>query len=356
MSLMVPMMVMLLGSDWTPRAMEQQVAARQARLDRLTLAVDCTMYVCDGDVSPLESAAWRHPNQYPFELSIVRPDYRLEFLRNEPELGYIPVSSAVIDAVYTSRRGPTETGVWIYEILPNVGVAGTLNFCPLAQLFDLHLQDSTIPRLNLLEVFRRFEPTLVEQHAASATYRADVPMNGFTSRYEFRLNARGTPLWVRTELLYDDPGLRSAVWEQHTLATTECNGAELITEAVVTIQNPNVGTHYGVHHFIVTDYAQDPDLTKESIRLPVEQRNAAVSDYSADGISRVKRYYDAQGNLTREIPLLGFPEPLDKLPALSAGPDQAPAQSRAWLSVSGLGAAAVGVALLLRARRTRSTI
>ncbi len=344
------LIVVLVAGDWTPDCMEPRVAARLSRLDHLIMWVDSTMYVCDGDISPLVSAAWRHPNQYPFQLTIVRPDYRFEFLRNEPELGYIPVTSAVVDRIYTSRRACSTKAAWrIYEVVPEAGVGGTLLFCPLAQVFDLHLQDSTIPQLNLLEVFRRFAVTLVERHTDSATYRADVPMNGFTSRYEFQLNARGTPLRVRTELLYDDPGLRSAVWEQHTLATTEVNGAELIIEAIVTIQNPNVGTHYGVHHFIVTEYAQDSSLTKDSIRLPVERRNAAVSDYLPDG-SRVKRYYDAGGNLIREIALVGFPEPLDTLPASSAGPDKAPAQSRAWLPLLGSGAAAGAVLLVLACR------
>jgi hypothetical protein len=143
--------------------------------------------------------------------------------------------------------------------------------------------------------------------------------------------------------------LRSAVWEQHTLATTEVNNAELITEAVVTIQNSNVGTHYGVHHFIVTEFVLDPKLTKDSIRLQVDRRNAAVSDYSADG-SRVKRYYDAEGNLTRELSLGAAPEPPQAPQGPSTEANTAAAPRRAWLPLSGLSAGA-GLALLAIAGR-----
>jgi acyl CoA:acetate/3-ketoacid CoA transferase len=89
-----------------------------------------------------------------------------------------------------------------------------------------------------------------------------------------------------------------------TLATQEVNGAELVTEAVVSILNPNVIAkasinHYGVHHLQVTSVVVDDTLTPADVRIEPRLRDARVNTHRRDGTA-VHRTYDSAGNITQE--------------------------------------------------------
>lgn len=112
-------------------------------------------------------------------------------------------------------------------------------------------------------------------------------MNGFTAEYEFDLNAVGTPQRVLATLhIISQPEAAAITWGQRTLATQTINGAELVTEAVVVVHNPNVEAPYesvGVYHYQLTNVQIDDTRTQESITITPTTTNAWIWEYFADG-------------------------------------------------------------------------
>ena len=308
-ALLVPLVLLFGGVP--PDEMRQIVADRLGRLDKLVIEVTAEVLTCPTDVSPLDPNNWTRYGEvygFPHRVTIVRPNVLDEDLTDEPEKGYVPVVASLADGRYAQRHvRPGPRGFTLYRIGEDSAEHGTFRWMPLLQIFDVHIQDSPIPQLNTLRLFDEYEVTLRGAGESTSTYEVSVPApeHGYTCRYEFDLNGRGTPLRFKTVLEFDAPELLPGTWEMHVLDVVEVNGAELPSEAVVTIDNPNVGDdYYGVHHFLVTAPVRvDESLTDEDVRIEPDLHSAVVVTISADA-TEVRRTYDANGDLIDEELLL----------------------------------------------------
>lgn len=334
------------ADGWNVEAMAAIEHERLAQLDRLTFDVTLSEHNAPPDAK-FDPAQWSvHPDwSFPFKVKIVRPNCLVEFLRDEPEIGYVPVISSVRDGDQVSRWvRPNRHGQDFFVIAYRQPAALCLKWQPLLQVLDIHFQDCSEPQLNIARLLSEpeWQAELVSSNDTCATYRANVPMNGFAAEYEFDLNAAGTPQRVLATLhIIDNPDARPITWEQRTLATQTVNGAELVTEAVVVVHNPNVQAPYesvGVHHYVLSNVQVDDTLTQDSITITPTTTNAWIWEYFADGRQH-SRSYGPDGELLGEQFVRGGPEPL------GPGETFVPRRALAWrwvippvAALSGLGA------------------
>jgi len=292
--------------------LRELVSDRSARLHRLVVELEHTVYTVPMGSSPFDRARWKRIEAFPYRILLVRPNLLAEYLKDDPEHGYVPVVASVHDGTYTSRHvRPNRFGQTTFVHAAHEVQAGVFTATPLLQVMDIHFQDCTISQLNVLRLFEERDVEVVRAAAGIVTCVAAVPMPGYVAHYEFDLNERGSPVRLRTVLEYDDKQLLPATWEQSTIATEEVNGAEFPTETVVTIHNPNVTNEYiGLHHLLTKSVRVDEGLTAESTRIELVPRNSTISEFRGDG-SNVIRYYDSNGNVTRTQELLAGPAPID---------------------------------------------
>ncbi len=289
-----------------PGEMRDRVAQRLSRLDRLIVEFNCAMHAAASDSDPFDPASWGDRTEnYPHRMTIVRPNVLDQSLRDEPERGYEPVTDAVFDAQFVRQYlTPRFGAARAYLVSPFDVQVGNYRGTPTLQFAEVHLQDSTISQLNLLRLFDEYDVELLGCDGDVSTYRAIVPMDSWTSIYEFSLNPRGTPLRCLTTLLLPEP-LKPGTWEMRTCATTEVNGAEFVSDAVIVVSNPNLGVaSVGVSHFSVNSVEHCDWLDESHVRIVPDYRDARVTVIEPDG-SLDHRRYDSNGLLVDSIVTAG---------------------------------------------------
>lgn len=344
-----------------PEQMAQIVAERLQALDHLRIEYVHCVRIAPLHGSPLDRTRWEGiwdtdtgtdlADTFEHRITIVRPNALDEWFTDLPDEGYEPVDASVFDGRYVSRHVyPDRDGRDHYSIVGWNVEAGVFRWCPVLQVFDLHVVDSVIPQLNLLRLFEEYDVRLIRSAGGVHTYTVSVPMleYDYTQHFEFDLNGRGTPLRFRTTTEYHAEDLSGAntanTREQFVLATAEVNGAELPTEVVVAGYNLHVVDYYGVHHIVVTSYEVADDLTAESVRIEPELRNSVVTTYRPDH-TVLYTTYDVDGQIVEEAETYG-PEPWDE------DAQVVPRSSLSWRMAIPVVAVLTGVAVVLVLRFT----
>lgn len=193
----------------------------------------------------------------------------------------------------------------------------------LLQTFDLHLADSPEPWLSLNKLLESGRARLVASDVDRATYSACVGSNAVRQRYEFTINARGTPMLIKTqyEYLNDGKPAGSAEYEQHVLETTPVAGFELPTRTVFVSRNPAVANvpgmagRAGVVEVRVTGWEFKPSLDPETVGERVQRRSSTVIETDANG-ARTTTKYGRSG----EVLAINLRDPKDDELARATGP------------------------------------
>jgi hypothetical protein len=286
------LMLFIAASGLAPADMADLIEQRLAALDRLVL--DVTLEVCGGhsDSPVLDRAAWNVLATYPYRVSILRPNVRVEFLKDDPQAGYQPVVASVFDGEYTQRSArPSARGTWVYGVVPQARQAGVVLWNPLLQVLDLGLYDSPPPGdLNIVSVLRDPSATLVRSVGAISTYAALVPTSHFPMRFEMDIDDAGLPLRIKSSIEYREANTPPTYYEEFVLQTTPVNGAELPTEIAVTHWGAKMPNYWNVWLYRVSSVEVCNDLTAADVQVEVERRNAAVTEYLPDGTARVTQY------------------------------------------------------------------
>ena len=175
------LLLVTLTGPIVPADMAGLVSERLARLDRLVVDVTVEVYGVHSDAAVLDREQWSGPlSTYPYRLTIVRPNVRAEFLKDERALGYEPVVASVFKGTYTSRHvRPDASGRTSYRITPGVVESGVLGWTQILQVFDIHMYEATIPQLNIVDLLRNPNAVFVRCAGGVCTYAVSVPMDGY---------------------------------------------------------------------------------------------------------------------------------------------------------------------------------
>lgn len=338
---MAPLLACLLFAS-LPEVAAQQ-AERLAKLDKLALRVEHSVYICPAAADPLDSANWQVPwerNTFPSELTVVRPYALMHFLTDDPDLGYAPVTASIADNHYTQVQDRLDDqGDAVYTVVPGRVGAGVFAWSPILQAFDLHMMDSGTPYLNVAALLGREDVRLVRSSPECDTYGVSVPDDGYRHEFEIDLDPCGTPTRVHDRLILDRAGVRPIERTQYVRATREIDGAALPVDVCVVHVNPNVVDYSTVDHLVVTGIDSNPDLTLDSVRIDPPHRSARITIEQNDG-QFVRLRYDAAGALV-ESKITGGPEPIS--------PESATLVSRSslrWRWIVPGAAGAVGLAAM----------
>jgi hypothetical protein len=109
------------------------------------------------------------------------------------------------------------------------------------------------------------------------------------------MDDQGTPLsLIQTLYVPDNKPIRRA---QYTVATELWNGYPLVSEAIVTVFNPNVAEDYlNVHKLVVLDVRVDESLTREAVAIDPPYANCTVEEvFGPDVVTHT--VYDANGDV-----------------------------------------------------------
>jgi hypothetical protein len=234
-----------------PAEMRDIVANGFAALDRLVVEFEHTTYTAAGDADVRVPANWIPvPGRVPFRhrVTVVRPNLLDEFLTDLPDSGYELCRRSVFNGTYT-RASTARDGAPFYDVSQDDVQVQFYRGYPVLQFFDVHLHDSSVSQLNLLRLFDEYDVSLVGDDAEVSSYRTTVfiPVFGHWEDYEFDLNARGTPLRVKSTLR-SGTSVRCTI-EQFALDTQDLNGAELITDCVFAKRSAPDSPIVGLHHF-----------------------------------------------------------------------------------------------------------
>lgn len=293
-----------LATGLPPADMADVVAARLQALDGLVVDLTLEVYGAHSDTPVLDPAAWDTLwDTLPFRVTILRPNVRVEALKDEPERGYEPVVACIFDGTYTSRhvRPSRRSGRVFYQTLPDVQ-SGIVRCHPLLQVFDLGIFDAAPPgHLNIVTVLQHPSAILVRSVGGVSTYAASVPMGRFEStiHFEMDINERGTPLRIKTTLDNDHPDLVNSYYEQFALRTTEVNGAELPVETAVTHWGPKFPHYWTVNLYRVEAVEVRADLSPDDLRIEIVRRDSCVNEHFPDA-SVHQTEYDEDGRLVWE--------------------------------------------------------
>ncbi len=346
------LMVLVAAAGLAPADMADVVAQRLAALDKLVLDVTEEVYGAHSDTPVLDRAPWKLIATFPYRLAILRPNVRVEALKDDPQAGYKPVVASVFDGTYSARlvRPPPHGGKWVYTVVPQARQAGVLLAHPLLQAFDLGIYDCPPPGdLDIVSVLRHPSATVVRSIGGISTYAVSVPTPYYAMHFELDLNEEGLPLRVKSALEYPDPNIPPTYYEQFILQTTEVNGADLPIEIAITHWGAKMPHYWNVWLYRVDNIELRNDLSIDDVRVEVKRRNSVVNEYLPDGAAR-QTVYDENGD---EIEAQSF------FHAADAETGDPAAIARAVRSRKGIGpaAAAVGVstalALAYVARRGR---
>lgn len=285
-----------------PADMAAVVAERLRALDRLVVDVTLESYGGLSGTPSLDPAAWGHEfDSMPFRLAIGRPNLYIEFLKDDETRGYEPVVACAFDGTYTSRhvRPRRQDGRTVYTVAWGRERAGVL-WGEVLQPFDLGLFH--VPAgggLNTATVLRHPSARLVRDAGGVSTYAASMPWDGYTVRVELDLDARGTPLRLRTTADFDSPNAPSACCEQFLVRTTEVNGELFPVETVTTFWG--LPDRWSVSRVFVNSVETRPELSRDDLRIEVDRRQALVIESFPDGRRTATTYDDAGEVISRDV-------------------------------------------------------
>lgn len=296
----------------SPAEMADVVAGHLAGFDRVICDVVFEYFFIEGDAPTLDRSQWVPSDQrFPYRLTIVRPNLKIESLRDDPEEGYEPLVAYIYNHTYTRRSvRPTHHGAWSYAIVRGTPLAFSVGTHPLLQVFGFQILDSArwYQEFNVVSVLREPSARLVRQVGGLRTYTARARMGRYPYSQFFELDVGKGGLVTRMRILldYDDPQLLDVTDEQIVLATTDLDGTEVPTETVVFRSNPKLPRSHVAMVYRVEQIERRPELTDEDVRFEVERRNAFVTeeDMADETGARIWRYYDAEGRV-RDEDLLG---------------------------------------------------
>jgi len=334
-----------------PAEMAAIASERLSRLDHLVVELTVKCFGIHSDAPSFDPADWDQPGGFssvhPYRLTIVRPNVLAEYLRDEPEAGFVPNVTSVFDGMTTGYNIRPYKGKRFYGVVP-LPVANTpVTWDPVLQVFDIDMIDSSIPQLNVVRLLEEHSAVCVRSAGGIYTYSVSIrPDDYHEERFDFDLNGRGTPLRVRSVFDYDQAEAAYDIYEQFVLATTEVNGAEFPLETVAFhYSNPRMPNYYNVFVYSVTDVRSEPDLTPESVRIDIDRRNAVVTEALPDG-REVQTWYDENGTVEKTEEWYGVTWTMEEMERIQALPTLSGA-ALPWRMFIPPVAGAVGVATAL---------
>lgn len=343
-----------LAGGLPPAEMAEVVARYYTRFDKMVVEVSLAAYGLHGDVPTLDRASWTPIGQYPYRLTIVRPNLRIESLRDDPDEGYEPTNESIYENTYVARSvRRVRDGKWYYTIHHGTWHEGSVTSHPILQVFGFQMFEALMygREFNLVHVLQHPSARLVGHVASVSTYTASVRIDPYryAIHYQIDLAQCGLALRVRSVFdFFDDPEHPSVVDEQRVLSTMNVAGQELPAEVVVTRTNPKVPQYHSICVYHVTDVASRPELTDADVRIEVERRNAFVYETDRRKGTKTIYTYDEAGN---EV------EASELNPATPIDGDNSPPESLTWRRAVAPAAAVVGLTVALGlglvARRAR---
>lgn len=297
---MIPSLVLLAGGAVPVAQMVEIVADRQARLDRITIEAECSLYL-----APLD-ARYDEPNRWdgPFDpgdgairqLRVVRPDVLeidLAADRGEIARSYFSPHSVVQKIAQTGSGGEA-----FYFVHEDAVTSSCFTMMPMLQLVDAQVHGSFVRGLTLESLLTDYPVNVIGASDEATTYAVDVvptEVSGWIEHYDFDLNSRGTPLRFHLFKERTSGAPFSFDREMITLATQELGGAELAREAVVMMKD-SAATHQGIYRISVCDASELPSLGAADIQITPATRNAIVT-YRRPDLVEETYHYDSGGVL-----------------------------------------------------------
>jgi len=285
-----------------PGEMAEVVAARLRALDKLEIHLTVESYAGLSGTPVLDRGAWGTPYEsYPYRLTILRPNVRAEFLKDDEARGYEPVVAALVNDTYTARhvRPLRADGKTLYTVANGTGDGGVLPREAL-QVFGLGVFHYAPPwALDIVGVLQHPSAVLVRSSGGVSTYAASLRVEkyAYTVHFELDIDDAGNPLRVKTVADFDHADTPDACAEQFLVRSEGIDGVEVPMETVVTLWG--LPDHWSVSVVRVDQVRFLPDLSLDDIRIEIERHDAHVSEYSADG-RRHSTTYDAAGQVIQE--------------------------------------------------------
>lgn len=281
-----------------PLEMADIVADRLARLDKLCATVEVRVYTVPLSASPLNRLGWGEAIE-PGDggcraIQLVRPHMLehsspLSGTGNTVVSGYTP-GRAVRKAVGVDRQGKN-----LYIIAEDAASSVNNTAVPVMQLFDLQMHQSLVPGTNIETLLRNHSAQLVSSEGDLYTYFVALHVDGFTNSvsesYELSLNSRGTPIRCRFTMQVADGNDFVFESDFSTVSTIELNGAELVSEAIVSTRN-SVVPHYAVYDLVARSAIIAEAMSVDAVQLEPETRNSRIYATRANGVEEELVYDD----------------------------------------------------------------
>lgn len=284
----------------SPAQMADIVEQRLSRLDRLVVHAEVAVYFAPESATHNSPAEWGAPRRLGEgairELRILRP-LALEISRSDESQDRL-LSAYSTEQVVQQLPQPTRAGRTYFVVHRNAPTLSSYTSVPLLQVFDVQVHESFVPGLNTLRLLRDYPVEVLASDGHVTTYSATVSIpewGGWVERFDFDLNAQGTPLRFRMEReSLDGSGFRF-VREIHNSDLIEVNGAEIPQRCVILTSNSLV-PHIAVHEIMVCGSAIDPHLDEVDVRIVPATQNSVIWTRHED-LSEDKVTYDDAGQI-----------------------------------------------------------
>lgn len=287
---------------------------RHAAIDKMSVELSIYAYHAPGDDNWQDARCWTALTSAEYgtshRLAIVRPSVRYERLLHDPAVCAEPVRIFVHPSGYTIEHPtPNDEGYVSYAILNSsqdavIPVPGPLNFTPALWLMDIQFPDQTNPLVSTRNILEHPSACVLGAAPGGATrFTATVNQSLLPVRYTVDINDRGTPVYSRVELLYENQS--PAVLELFVESTVDLGDFELPLTAISTIQNPNIAPPFNdmraVWRHEVASFQLLPHLTTDDIDIVPTRRNSVITheNIAAGSRTRSLHWYDNNGNEVR---------------------------------------------------------